>query len=280
MAPSANPATTSLAQCARTTTRVSESPTAERPDRPAGPSRQCCRLRMPARPCAARGRRERRPRACPRRRCRGRGPALSCGPDESGRIEASSRAAATTPRPPPARAWLPARRSGSPRPREASQPAAARTRRTFSSAPQVRARAISSGAGLVSRAIARATATSVLVGRTVIGNLGPRRKGLVRIPGAVRIGSLGDVIGDGNAPRAPRFIVLSQSGFHAVLGTLACLWSGRRSLMPNGSRTQVFGSEPSALAEIECRAKSDGEQSTPSIFQGHPRGFSDGQGRV
>ena len=83
-----------------------------------------------------------------------------------------------------------------------------------------------------------------------------------------------DVIGDGNAPRAPRFIVLSQSGFHAVLGTLACLWSGRRSLMPNGSRTQVSGSEPSALAEIECRAKSDGEQSTPSIFQGHPRGFS------
>ena len=38
------------------------------------------------------------------------------------------------------RAWLPARRSGSPRPRVPSQPTAARTKRTFSSAPQVRNR--------------------------------------------------------------------------------------------------------------------------------------------
>ena len=76
------------------------------------------------------------------------------------------------------RAWLPARRSGSPRPREASQPTAARTRRTFSSAPHVSARATSSGAGAVLRAIERATATSALVGRTVTGKLGPRLKRL------------------------------------------------------------------------------------------------------
>ena len=70
-------------------------------------------------------------------------------------------------------AWLPARRNASPHPREASQPAAAKTRRTFSSAPHVSARAISSGeAGLVFLATVRATLTSVSVGRTVIGNLG------------------------------------------------------------------------------------------------------------
>jgi hypothetical protein len=40
---------------------------------------------------------------------------------------------------------------------------------------------ISSGAGVVSRAIARAIATSALVGRTVIGKLGPRRRRLGRI---------------------------------------------------------------------------------------------------
>ena len=56
-------------------------------------------------------------------------------------------------------AWLPVRRSASPRPREQSQPAAARTSRTFSSAPQVRARATSCGAGPVTRAIARAIAS-------------------------------------------------------------------------------------------------------------------------
>jgi hypothetical protein len=69
---------------------------------------------------------------------------------------------------------LPARRSGSLQPREASQPAAAKISRTFSSAPQVRARATCSGAGAVWRAIDRATATSALVGRTVTGKLGPR----------------------------------------------------------------------------------------------------------
>jgi hypothetical protein len=72
------------------------------------------------------------------------------------------------------RAWLPARRSGSLQPREASQPAAAKISRTFSSAPQVRARATCSGAGAVWRAIDCATATSALVGRTVTGKLGPR----------------------------------------------------------------------------------------------------------
>ena len=64
---------------------------------------------------------------------------------------------------------------GSPRPREASQPAIARNRRTFSSAPHVRARAISSGAGAVSRTIARAIATSAPVGRTVTGTGSWRR---------------------------------------------------------------------------------------------------------
>jgi|tagenome__1003787_1003787.scaffolds.fasta_scaffold20417160_2 hypothetical protein len=72
------------------------------------------------------------------------------------------------------RAWLPARRSGSLEPREASQPAAAKIKRTFSSAPQVRARATCSGAGAVLRAIDCATATSALVGPTVTGTLGPR----------------------------------------------------------------------------------------------------------
>lgn len=72
------------------------------------------------------------------------------------------------------RAWLPARRSGSEHPRKASQPATAKIRRTFSSAPHVRARATCSGAGLVLRAIDCATATSALVGRTVTGKLGPR----------------------------------------------------------------------------------------------------------
>ena len=72
------------------------------------------------------------------------------------------------------RAWLPARRSGSLQPREASQPAAAKISRTFSSAPQVSARATCSGAGAVLRAIDCATAISALVGRTVTGKLGPR----------------------------------------------------------------------------------------------------------
>ena len=86
-------------------------------------------------------------------------------------------------------AWLPARLSGSPRPREASQPAAARTSRTFSSAPQVRARATSSGAGPVSRAISRAIAISAFVGRTVIGSLGCRRRRLARVLAIVCMGS-------------------------------------------------------------------------------------------
>ena len=75
------------------------------------------------------------------------------------------------------RAWFPARRSGTPQPREASQPTAVRTRRSFSSAPQVRARATCSGAGAVLRAIECATATSALVGLTFTGKLGlrPRR---------------------------------------------------------------------------------------------------------
>src|SRR5258708_20747370 len=81
----------------------------------------------------------------------------------------SSEAATVT-----SRAWLPARRRGSAHPREASQPAAAKIRRTFSSAPHVRARATCSGAGAVLWAIDCATATSALVGRTVIGKLGPR----------------------------------------------------------------------------------------------------------
>lgn len=42
---------------------------------------------------------------------------------------------------------MPARRSDSLRPRDTSQATAARARRTFSSAPQVRARATASGAG-------------------------------------------------------------------------------------------------------------------------------------
>src|SRR5882672_297783 len=81
----------------------------------------------------------------------------------------SSEAATVT-----SRAWLPVRRRGSEHPREASQPAAAKIRRTFSSAPHVRARATCSGAGAVLWAIDCATATSALVGRTVIGKLGPR----------------------------------------------------------------------------------------------------------
>jgi hypothetical protein len=81
----------------------------------------------------------------------------------------SSEAATVT-----SRAWLPVRRRASAHPREASQPAATKTRRTFSSAPHVSARAIASGAGAVLRAIDRATATSALAGRTVIGKLGPR----------------------------------------------------------------------------------------------------------
>jgi hypothetical protein len=87
------------------------------------------------------------------------------------------------------RAWLPARRNASLHPREVSQPAAARTRRTFSSAPQVRARATASGAGLVLRAIACAIAMSASVGRTVIGtvSLGWRRAGLARILAVVRM---------------------------------------------------------------------------------------------
>jgi hypothetical protein len=76
------------------------------------------------------------------------------------------------------RAWLPARRTGSLCPRVASQPTAARPRRTFSSAPHVSARATSSGAGAVLRAIERAIATSALVGRTVTGKLGPRLRQL------------------------------------------------------------------------------------------------------
>jgi hypothetical protein len=43
------------------------------------------------------------------------------------------------------------RRSASPRPQEATRPAAAKTRRTFSFAPQVSARATCSGAGGYSR---------------------------------------------------------------------------------------------------------------------------------
>jgi len=69
------------------------------------------------------------------------------------------------------RAWLPARRSTSLRPREASQPAAARAKRTFSSAPHVRARAIASGAGFVLRVMAFAIAMSAPVGRTVTGTV-------------------------------------------------------------------------------------------------------------
>src|SRR4051812_31215356 len=74
------------------------------------------------------------------------------------------------------RAWLPTRRSGSVHPREASQPAAAKTRRTFSSAPHARARATCSGAGVVLRAIDCATVTSALVGGTVTEKLGPRQE--------------------------------------------------------------------------------------------------------
>jgi hypothetical protein len=87
--------------------------------------------------------------------------------------------------------------SSSLRPREASQPAAARTRRTFS----VKARAISSGAGPVLRAILRATATSALVGRTVIGKLDPRRKRLDL--SAVRMARRIGRAKPSNAPPAP-----------------------------------------------------------------------------
>lgn len=84
-------------------------------------------------------------------------------------------------------AWFAARCVGSLRPREASQPTATRAHRTFSSAPQVRARASFSGAGPVLRATVRARATSAWVGRTVNGERGGRRK--LRFPVACRIRS-------------------------------------------------------------------------------------------
>src|ERR1700749_1190210 len=59
--------------------------------------------------------------------------------------------------------WLPLS------PRVASQPVPARASSSFSSAPQVIARATSSGAGLVRLAIVRAIATSATVGLTVTG---------------------------------------------------------------------------------------------------------------
>jgi hypothetical protein len=87
------------------------------------------------------------------------------------------------------RAWLPARRSGPPRPREINQPAAASARSTFSSAPHVKPRAIASGAGSVLRAMAFAIPTSTSVGLTVIGTvpLEGRRVRLPRLLAAVRM---------------------------------------------------------------------------------------------
>ena len=205
MAPSANPATTSLAQCASTTTRVSESPTASARIARRGPAGNVPAADASAPMCSAwpEGKASSR---LPEKEMPWTWPStvLRSGRVWSNRsfIPCGSNDAATV----TSSAWLPARRSGSPRPREASQPAAARTRRTFSSAPQVRARATSSGAGPVSRAIARAIATSALVGRTVIGNLGHR----LRILGAVRMGSTELDKGHSNAPPATKFIELSQ----------------------------------------------------------------------
>jgi hypothetical protein len=67
----------------------------------------------------------------------------------------------------PSTAWLAARRIGSPAPREASQPTPLRAQSTFSSAPQVRARASLSGAGPILRATVRAMATPASVVRMV-----------------------------------------------------------------------------------------------------------------
>jgi hypothetical protein len=123
------------------------------------------------------------------------------------------------------KAWLPARLSGSPRSREANQPTAARTRSTFSSAPQVRARATSSGAGPVSRAISRAIAISAFVGRTVIGNFGRRRRRLARVLAAVCMGSKDRRCGLSNAPPSDRFI--APGGFHGAPPRTFCRDTGR-----------------------------------------------------
>src|SRR5216683_2301733 len=78
---------------------------------------------------------------------------------------------------------------GLPRPREASHPAAASARSTFSSAPHVRARAIASGAGSVLRAMAFAIVTSDPVGLTVTATVSPerRRVGLARLLAVIRM---------------------------------------------------------------------------------------------
>src|SRR5712664_1607398 len=69
--------------------------------------------RTPAHPCALRGRKEKRPRACRKRKCRGRARSPFCGPVGSGRIEASARVAAARRRPRPARRGC--RRAAAPR---------------------------------------------------------------------------------------------------------------------------------------------------------------------
>jgi hypothetical protein len=166
--PTANPATTSLAQCARTATRVSERPTARVRTTRRGPTG-----RAPAADASA-----------PMCRAWPEGKASSRLPENeipwrwpttvlrSGRVWSKIRfmpwgsndAAAAT-----STAWLEARRRGSPAPREASQPIAVKASSTFSSAPQVRARASFSGGPLVLRATVCAMATSALVGRIVTG---------------------------------------------------------------------------------------------------------------
>lgn len=183
MAPSANPATTSLAQCAKTATLVSERPTANARIALRGPAGKAPAADASAPMCSAwpEGKASSR---LPEKEIPWRCPITVL---RSGRVWSnrsfspcgSSEAATVT-----STAWLPARCSGSPPPREASQPAAASIRSTFSSAPQVRARANFSGAGPVSRAIARAIATSASVGRTVIGKFGAR---LFRVLRAVRM---------------------------------------------------------------------------------------------
>jgi hypothetical protein len=121
---------------------------------------------------------------------------------------------------------VPARRSGSISPREANQPAAARSKRTFSSAPQVRARATSSAAGLVCRAIVPATVASAPVGRIVTGKVGPRRRRLDRILSAVRMGPMDRLRQLPTLRRPPGSLFRHNPDFHI------CVVHPFRSLSP------------------------------------------------
>jgi hypothetical protein len=112
------------------------------------------------------------------------------------------------------------------------QPAAAKTRSTFSSAPQVRVgwpRAAAASRFDACDVLRRrpgisgdctATPISALVGRTVTGKLGPRRGLFARVRGAVRMGQGLDV-NPSNAARGPWVhysVTIRPPGDKSVLG--------------------------------------------------------------